>query len=150
MKRMSVAAALPVVALVCQSPLAGCETADVQSRAYEDYEASRIAVGTGDQTWLPVWLPTTATSIREEHNLDTNEVWVTFVFGPNESLPFSEACEAASERAVAPPRAVPAWWDLRVSATDSEAGKAHRLKWYRCGRGTLVIVEHEARAYYWE
>lgn len=69
---------LPLIAIV----LAACS--DVQETAYSDADAAR-ADRAFERGWLPDPLPSSARNIREGHNLDTNEGWLTLQYSPDEA-----------------------------------------------------------------
>jgi hypothetical protein len=68
---------LLLTALALAWMCAGCS--DVKESAYATMQDARQA-GAVDHGWLPDFLPNSARSIREMHNIDTNQVWCTFEF----------------------------------------------------------------------
>lgn len=48
--------------------------------------------------WLPEYIPKTATNIKEEHYYDSNDVFASFHYDPNETLEARNQCiEAPTE-----------------------------------------------------
>jgi hypothetical protein len=47
--------------------------------------------GAIERGWVPPFLPETTTSIRESHNIDTNETWGTFRFSDADSTALKRA-----------------------------------------------------------
>lgn len=71
---------------------------------YETY-ADLERAGAGARSWLPVWLPSTATDIREWHDLDTNATRAVFTVPNAASL--LAGCKPS--RFVRNPGSAP-WW----------------------------------------
>jgi hypothetical protein len=75
--------------------IAGCtDRYEASFATYADAK-SRGALERGG--WLPDFLPESATEIREEHDIDSNELWVTFSFGREFRPPAS--CSPSVQRA---------------------------------------------------
>jgi hypothetical protein len=85
--------------------VAGCS--DRYESSYATYADAKSRGALGPGKWLPEFLPRSAREIREEHDIDTNELWVAFTFEEELSAPAS--CARSSHQAVLDDRA-PRWW----------------------------------------
>lgn len=54
-----------------------CRAAEIETNHYATY-SDAIEDGAVERGWLPEIIPTSAYDIQEQHNLDTNQVWVKF------------------------------------------------------------------------
>lgn len=73
---------------------AGCS--ENLSETYSDWQAVN-ASGSMERGWIPKWLPTEAINIKEQHNLDTNALAISFeVTSPNYQLD-GVSCEEVEE-----------------------------------------------------
>ena len=79
---------------------------EIQIAEYESI-AEASADGAIARGWLPVWVPASATNIREVHDLDTNAQWISFnaiaedlneMIKPFQELPYVEARRTALRR----------------------------------------------------
>lgn len=55
------------------------------------------ASGIVDAGWLPGYLPQTANQIEERHNIDTNEVWISFRYMAGDEKSVESECEKIVE-----------------------------------------------------
>lgn len=65
---------------------------EITSAAYDSYQdvisdPERLKAG-----WLPIWLPKSAYRIKESHDIDTNQSWLTFSFFESDDF-FTSACK---------------------------------------------------------
>jgi hypothetical protein len=67
-----------VLVIVVFGLIYACSDAETPSTSFATYEDAVKKGATGAGKWLPSWLPTTATEIREAHSIDTNLVWLEF------------------------------------------------------------------------
>jgi hypothetical protein len=89
---------LPVIVVV--AAVLGLYSCEVSSISYASYEEAKSRGAIGTHKWLPSLIPTLARDIRESHDVDSNEVWFTFVFdGKFEPPP--ETCSGVDRGAVA-------------------------------------------------
>jgi hypothetical protein len=90
------------------------------SDRYEAYFAThadaKSAGALGPGKWLPSFLPTSATEIREEHDIDTSESWVTFNVAEEFQVPTS--CSPSVLETAFDDRA-PHWWRQATTAMES-------------------------------
>jgi hypothetical protein len=90
----------------------GCSVAERPEAHYETAAAAREA-GAVERGWVPEWLPTEAESIREIHDLDTNEVCLRFSLSPDARTEFVSNLDPMAEAAVSRIpgcRLAPPWW----------------------------------------
>lgn len=97
---------LPVMAIVVA--VMGLYSCEVSSISYASYEEAKSRGAIGTYKWLPSVIPTSARDILESHDVDSNEVWFTFVFDGN-FVPPPEACSAVDRSAVV--IRTPSGWD---------------------------------------
>jgi hypothetical protein len=92
--------------------LAGCSRFERPQVSYASYtEAQRVgALGPGG--WIPEFLPASATDIREQHDIDTNELWLSFSFTGEFQFPAS--CSSTNEPLSMDDR-TPQWWKDEVA-----------------------------------
>ena len=92
---------------------AGCS--DRYEASFSTY-ADAKSRGALERGWLPEFLPDSATEIREEHDIDSNELWVTFNFGEEFQAPAS--CSPSVQRAALDDQG-PRWWRQQIKALGS-------------------------------
>lgn len=136
---------LALLSVVFASALAGCwEMSEV---SYKDVEEARKASAIGESKWLPEWLPEGAHDIREAHDVDTNQSWLSFRLGTPLSLPSScsrvESLELMSSKEVS---------RFPGFVQDSHA-RVEQLKgeFYECAEGgsiRWVAIDGDARRVY--
>ena len=136
-------------AVVC-SIFVGCGANDYVESRYDDLAAARAA-GAVASGWIPSFLPSSATAIRETHNLDTNEVWVTFS-AAREVVDGVEACEHSSRGEVVLPRKarLTRWPDVLSEGSGGGQSTPSSYVFYRCGTTAFVAVdEANAKGFFW-
>ena len=67
-----------VLVIAAFSLVYACSEAETPSTSFATHEDAAKKGATGAGKWLPSWLPTTATEIREAHSIDTNLIWLEF------------------------------------------------------------------------
>lgn len=94
---------LPVVAIV--AAVLGLYSCEVSSISYASYEEAKSRGAIGAYKWLPSIIPKSARGIQESHDVDSNEVWFTFVFDGDFEPP-SATCSGVNRNSVTmrPPR----------------------------------------------
>lgn len=141
--------------------LIGCSSDFVETSTtrYSNYEEAAVS-GAVRRGWLPLAFPATAHDIVETHNIDTNEVWISFHYkgdGINELI--SHCTEhpniiLPSARRVM--KLVP-WWPLVL--TDQKGEKfPHEMRVYYCQNmshsevklnAALIVDPKKSTAWYW-
>jgi hypothetical protein len=81
--------------------------------------------GAVDKGWIPVWLPTSATDIRELHDIDTNESMLAFTIDPQQDWELPGDCQPISYSQTPPPRFSRRWWPASALLEES-------YDFYRC------------------
>jgi hypothetical protein len=121
----------------------GC-SALVESR-YTTYDQA-VQGGAIERGWLPEVMPATASNIREAHDADTNQVWVSFDFPQEAVESLSSLCSPVSFDQVTLPASGPRWWDTQALKDPWNA-------FYVCGDpaslGYLAVLGTGDQAYYW-
>ncbi len=132
-----------------------CSLEDVESR-YETF-AQAEADGAVQRGWVPDFVPESSFQLRERHNLDTNEIWLSFKFVSSELGFLRSVCPATPEPQW--PRRPPGWWPASLSEKQSPP---NRFFIGRCefpitaggsvGRrvGFIALDSEHSRAWYWE
>ena len=69
---------LPIVVLM--GAVLGLYSCEVSTVSYTSYDEAKSREAIGAYKWLPSLIPTSARDIRESHDVDSNEVWFTFLF----------------------------------------------------------------------
>jgi hypothetical protein len=129
---------------------------DIQSATYATY-ADAIAAGAQRRGWLPPFVPTTATDIREVHNLDTNQQWLRFRVPVGDTSVGIGATrisiDEAASRGDKPPPAMDDWLpELRKPpiVTRRSAIQAYRhLHLRQLGARCVAVAPADGLAYAW-
>lgn len=129
----------------------GCDRIENVETTYSSFDDVIKANAIGEGKWIPQFLPQSARDIREKHNLDTNEIWLTFEFGSNDLGMMLNLCKETSLREVIRPRKSPgSWWpEMLVHSSTSE--NLGRFNYYRCTDGGEMAIDFKKnQAFYWE
>lgn len=59
---------------------------EVTESSYNTYEEMASISNIFESGWIPSWLPKTASQIKESHDIDTNEAWMTFNFSSSDKF----------------------------------------------------------------
>lgn len=121
---------LLAVAAILGAPL-GLYSCEVSSTRYASYAEAKSREAIGAYKWLPSLLPTSARDILESHDVDSNEVWFTFVFDGNFEVP-SGTCSGVDRTSVT--MRSPRRWDRFpkfVQAARSEVLQPG-MTWFAC------------------
>jgi hypothetical protein len=121
--------------------LAACSD-EVVYRHYPTYAAA-IAAGEQDRGWLPEWVPSTASDLHLQSDLDSNDWWLRFHLpvSARDSLQGElEAADAATIRMSRPWRA--AWWFNGLVQKEPANDAALNAKLFRrcCDRLHRVMI----------
>lgn len=91
--------------------LCGCSDS---IESYYPTKDAALDAGAIDRGWIPAALPDIAVDLREQHDVDTNEVWLRFRIETEVSSfiaelePLSSLCRGHRLRSA------PRWWDTRM------------------------------------
>lgn len=88
-----------VLVVVAFGLLYACSDAETPSTSFAKQEDAVKKGAMGAGKWLPSWLPTSATEIREAHSIDTNLVWLEFQT-PNALNELGPQCRQISQLAM--------------------------------------------------
>lgn len=132
--------------------LFGAKNAEVTEADFETYEELASAKGIFDAGWIPVWIPQSAKKIKEAHDIDTNQSFLSFEFSPSEA--FWSHCEPIDVEQVKLPekRMLERFGGFAVMALDV-IRIGTDVKFYRCEENTekfLAIETNENRAHVWQ
>ena len=128
--------------------LLSCNGMD-KDAAYAD-RAQVEADGAFTKGWAPDFLPDSATNIRESHNLDTNECWLTFTFEKDAEHSMKTVLASTDLQNVKFPRASSSrrrpWWPQNLLAPSPNLERQFTFYTYvnGCGNRWFVAVECEA------
>ena len=107
-----------------------CETVEEHYPTWID----AVYNGAFRRGWIPEYLPASAVEIGLRYNLDTNHIWMAFIFNRRRDIGvFTGNCEPVEEKDVVFPRAIKSmfpWW--RFDLTDRETGPRTRYSFYDC------------------
>jgi hypothetical protein len=103
--------------------LYGCDRLENPQREYPTLTEEVFLGG-----WVPRLLPPTATAIRTQHNIDTNEVWVRFKTGAADfdptKLGFSDTAQETWPTSVRQPRYA-SWWFSSLTQFKSSTARLY-------------------------
>lgn len=123
--------------------LSGCtETIDTTYATLEEAQ-SKGAIASG---WIPAWLPTNATNIREVHNIDTNYFMLGFSLAKDTKVQLPIDCTNVGPRTPSKPPFQRDWWPADVPAN---ALATHRHSFFKCGRYFVAYSNTQAEAFVW-
>jgi hypothetical protein len=87
----------------------GCVPGETPKSAYPDLAAA-VAAGAVDSGWIPPWLPSGATALREIHDIDNNQSALSFQPGATVNWRPPSSCTAVDAATVLTPTLrVPGW-----------------------------------------
>lgn len=114
---------------------------------YADYAHATRNGNISLDSWLPPFLPKSATDIRERHNVDTNEAWISFIYKEEDDARMSQVCLVEMNDNVIYPRkdrsSAISWW--MKPGLENE-----NLEYYRCDKISFLVIDKAKRhAYYW-
>jgi hypothetical protein len=104
-------AVVVLLAVFVLSPVAlltTCHFIENPKSHYGSFGEARNAGALDPGKWFPTLLPETAMDITEQHNIDTNEMWLAFAFSESLPTPVPD-CANASNVTTRLDRA-PRWW----------------------------------------
>ncbi len=123
---------------------------EITESYYETYEKVAEVPNVFDAGWIPAWLPKTAKQIKESHDIDTNEVWITFEYSASDK--FYEACLSVEKKTINLPsdqqeNRFPSFVAESLSKIKNKA-----LDFYQCDKGGnryLAIDAQSMQGYIW-
>jgi hypothetical protein len=117
--------------------------------SYQDVISNPERLNAG---WLPSWLPKSAYRIKESHDIDTNESWLTFSFSKSDDF-YSSACKPITkEEAELPSDRNIKQFPEFVSIMNKQLHNNSSLAFYICegiGPRHLAIDMQLSVAYIW-
>jgi hypothetical protein len=131
------------VSLAASLASLGCaETIDSTYATFA--EAQRIGAVTAG--WVPAWLPPSATSIREVHNIDTNAFMLTFAVAKGTQLSLPAGCGQVAPSSPARPPFKRDWWPSDVPANNLAT---HRHSFFACGGHFVAYSSAMGEGFVW-
>lgn len=145
------AAFLVVIFAIAITWVVGMKSLEVTSESYGSYSEVAAIAGIFDAGWIPIWLPKSAINIKEAHDVDTNEAWLTFNFSSSDTF-FSSCISIPRDEIVLPVEATLDRFPSFVRDIYSRLKGDTSLLMYRCNGPTsrLLAVDKDANtAYVW-
>lgn len=125
---------------------------DVTQSSYSSYDEISSIPNIFEAGWVPRWLPVSATQIKESHDIDTNESWLTFRISPSDD--FYKGCKeiknydtASLIKAHSEPNRFHEFYDDLVGAI-----KDSTVNFYSCDSNyyRILAIDHiESHGYIW-
>jgi hypothetical protein len=131
----------------------GCEWVESPETTYANLDAAKKANAVGPGKWIPEFLPTLARNIREKHNLDTNEVWLSFHAETAGLASIPRVCKEVPEESILLPRSSPGNWWPQGLVRHSEDGKDMRkmFVYFQCQNGGNLATDlKRVEVFYWD
>jgi hypothetical protein len=118
------------------------ETVDANYATFTEAQAAGAVV----RGWVPEWIPTGASNIRESHNLDTNSFMVRFAVPKSTDLQLPKACEPVALNVPPSPPFHRTWWPSDVPATSLAT---HRHAFFGCGKTFVAFSPAQGEVFVW-
>lgn len=124
---------------------------DTMKASYPDYQSAINAGAVGEGRWVPAFLPQSARDIQEQHDIDTNEVWLFFRFDSHKPYWVTSDCNKTERHAIPLARWSPGrWWpDTLVQGSEGGQQSDATYDYYRCKDGILAIEVNKNEAFFW-
>lgn len=141
-----------VIVLILFFFIIGCERMETSESVYPNFEAAIKAKAVGEGKWVPDFLPPSSTNIREKHNLDTNEQWLSFHFTGDIASHISLCKQTIMQEIVYPRRSPGNWWPQTL-LQNSANQESKNYVYYTCREnnfvGNMAINFKKSDGYYW-
>ena len=135
---------IAAVAILAMSACKACE----RPMSHYATRAEAVSAGAFDRGWLPSLVPASARELVEQHDIDTNETWLSFAFRPHDRDPLRAACTRKTANDIQFPRAVD-WWPSTLTRPDSGAN----VDFFSCPedgfRAHLAVHRSSDIAWFW-
>ncbi len=143
---------LSAALLACFVSFLGCEWMESSETSYANLDAAQKANAVGPGKWIPEFLPSSARNILEKHNLDTNEIWLSFHTESGDLGSILSACKEVTGESILLPRASPGhWWPktlVRHSGGSKQLEKG--FVYFQCqDRGSIATDLKRIEVFYW-
>ena len=122
--------------------LSTCHYIENPKTKYSTMAEARLK-GAVEAGWIPPFVPDSATDIIEQHNIDSNVVYLSFSLPPNDSP--GPPCQPIESSSVKWFSSYPIWWPHELRGSN-EASTS--LNYYYCGGATVGTV-FKGRNYIW-
>jgi hypothetical protein len=135
----------PLASLIVATTFALAACAETYEASYATTEEAQSA-GAVARGWVPKWLPANATSIREVHNLDTNNFMLRFAVPKGTALQPPKPCERVALDVPSKPPFRRAWWPSDVPASGLAT---HRHVFFGCDRTFVAYSAAQGEGFVW-
>ena len=112
-----------IVLLLVTTDVSACFWERPESSYASFAEAQRS--GAVEKGWIPTWIPSSATDIREIHDIDTNESMLSFAYDAQQGWDLPTDCQPANYTRISSPRFSRRWWPAPESLEAT-------YEFYRC------------------
>ncbi len=109
---------------------------------YEDI----IAAGAIKRGWVPEFIPQSATNIVEQHNIDTNDGFLSFNAPELELEALKSKCKPLTYNDVKYLSNYPLWWPSELEGSNEVSSK---LDFYLCAPYGVLTTLSPSKSYYW-
>ncbi len=136
----------------------GCRSGpDEKENRYADLVAADDD-GARGRGWIPRFIPESAHDIIERHNVETNEIWLTFRKAEEELGGIADRCEIVEVSEIVWPNHFPEWWPETLRGDDVSADQRlrrctvpHKMAGVRFRRvGYMALSPSGDEVWYWE
>ena len=151
MKRTTTA----IILLIVSALLSACS--EVSTSYYPTYEAA-VKDGAVKRGWIPEIVPESATELHEEHDLDTNNVWLRFNLSNSEKSRLTAGLQKLSHQDISKtklryPSKADWWFEGLIQQSPANEGALnadiYTLKCYNGKNGYLAFDRVSEKVYYW-
>lgn len=126
-----------------------CHGPDINEVVLENLDEARAKGVLREGGWMPHQLPPDSTNIQLRYDVDTNEVWVAFDQGKNESPSSLTDCEAIEATELRMVRTEPRWWPDSLSSQRKPSDAPRSYSYYRCTDGSFAALSRAGKSYFW-
>jgi len=138
-----------LLSLIVSLTVMACERLETVKNVYPDMKTAKRS-GAIQRGWVPAFLPISAEDIIEEHNIDTNEVWLSFSLPKNNIWINEKLCRTTElDKVSFPRRKSGAWWPIALIENTSRQ-RGENYVYLHCDNGGYIAVTKDRQGgYYW-
>lgn len=140
----------PFLFFLCMVLFVSCKKMDLSEHSYANFNEAAKAKAIGKGSWIPAFIPRSATNIKEIHDIDTNEIWLTCSIDTNYDKLESEGLIKMDGRQVEyPRRRWTKWWPAFLAISTAQEQEITAIySFYKCPDGGFVAVS-KTQLFYW-